>query len=40
MMEKGRQFHMENSNVIPMGVHLHVQSQNLAIDASKYNVMS
>ena len=34
------QFHMGNSNVIPMGVHLHVQSQTLAIDASKYNVMS
>ena len=25
------QFHMANSNVIPMRLHLHVQSQNLAI---------
>ena len=28
MMEKGCQFHMGNSNVIPMRLHLHVQSQN------------
>ena len=27
MMEKGCQFHMGNSNVIPMRPHLHVQSQ-------------
>ena len=34
------QCHMGNSNIISMGVHLHVQSQNLAIDTSKYNIMS